>query len=76
MKYTVLIAEDEKDIIEVIKLYLESDIIKVLQAKNGEEAYEITKKNKVDWGHWKSGHKYKDWLFMRGFMIINLLCYN
>lgn len=45
---TILIAEDDIDIINLIKLYLESESNKVLDAKNGEEAYKILRTHKID----------------------------
>lgn len=46
--YTILIAEDDKDIVELLKLYLESSGYSVLTAYDGEEAYDIFKGQKVD----------------------------
>jgi DNA-binding response OmpR family regulator len=50
MSYSVLIAEDDHDIIEVLKLYLESQGYKVLSAENGLEALEVLHEEHVDLG--------------------------
>lgn len=44
----VLIAEDEKDLREILKLNLESEGYSVLCAKNGEEALELFNNNDID----------------------------
>ena len=46
--FTILIAEDDRDILELLSLYLESNSYKILLAKNGIEAWEIFKREKVD----------------------------
>lgn len=38
MKRTILIAEDDKDIVELLRLYLENEGYQVLTAQNGQEA--------------------------------------
>ncbi len=48
MNYNILIAEDDKDIAEVIKLYLENEGFQVICAKDGQLAYEAVQKQKVD----------------------------
>lgn len=48
MKKTILIVEDENDIVELLKLYLESENYKVLTSSNGLECLEILKTNSVD----------------------------
>ncbi len=40
MDINILIAEDDKDIVELLSLYLENEGYKIFVAKNGEEAYE------------------------------------
>ena len=50
MQYTILIAEDDKDIIRLLRLYLENEGYKVLAAENGVEALEILEKEKADLG--------------------------
>lgn len=47
MEYTILIAEDDKDIVNLVKLYLESSGYHVLTAQNGREALETAEKNEV-----------------------------
>ncbi len=44
----VLIADDEKEIVRLLKIYLESDNIQVFEANNGAEAIEILKQEKID----------------------------
>ncbi len=48
MAYTVLTADDEKEIRDVFRLYLEQAGYNVLEADNGIKALEILKKEKVD----------------------------
>jgi len=48
MPYTVLVAEDDKDIANLVSLYLKSSEYNVLLAGDGEEAYEIVKSNDID----------------------------
>lgn len=50
MSYTILIAEDDIDIIRVLKLYLENENYRVLSAENGLDAWEILQREKVDLG--------------------------
>ena len=45
--YTVLICDDEKDIVSALKIYLSSDGYNVLCAYNGKEALEIMEHNEV-----------------------------
>jgi len=47
MNYKILIAEDDKDIIDLLKLYLENEKFQVLSAINGEEALEIVENNEI-----------------------------
>lgn len=46
--FTILIAEDDTDILELLTLYLENNSYKIILAKNGLEAWEIFKQNKID----------------------------
>lgn len=46
--YTLLIAEDDQDIVEVLKMYLENLGYHVLTAANGEDAYRILQGQSVD----------------------------
>lgn len=45
--YTVLVCDDEKDIVSALKIYLTSDGYNVLEAYNGQEALEIIENNEV-----------------------------
>jgi DNA-binding response OmpR family regulator len=47
MNYKILIAEDDKDIIDLLKLYLENEKFEVLSANNGEDALEIIENNEI-----------------------------
>lgn len=44
----ILIADDEKEIIRLLRIYLESDDIKVFEANDGEKALEIVSQNDID----------------------------
>lgn len=48
MPYTVLIADDEKEILEVLELYLENENYKVIKANNGLEALNFINQEKID----------------------------
>ena len=48
MAYTILIAEDDRDIVNLLKLYLESNGYRTVTAENGAEAYQIILEEKVD----------------------------
>lgn len=48
MKYKILIAEDDADIAELISLYLENEDNQIVFAKDGQEAWEIFQKQKID----------------------------
>ncbi|WP_313524300.1 response regulator transcription factor [Anaerotignum sp.] len=48
MEYTILVAEDNKDILNLLKLYLESNGYQVLIAQDGEQAWELMQSHKVD----------------------------
>ncbi len=45
--YTVLVCDDEKDIVSALKIYLTSDGYNVLEAYNGKEALDILENNEV-----------------------------
>ncbi|SFG52940.1 DNA-binding response regulator, OmpR family, contains REC and winged-helix (wHTH) domain [Lachnospiraceae bacterium C7] len=47
-KYQILIAEDDADIIELMKLYLDNAGFSVLSAEDGVEAYNLLRSNEVD----------------------------
>ena len=44
----ILIADDEKEIVRLLKIYLESDDIHVLEANDGARAMEILQSEKID----------------------------
>lgn len=48
MNFNILLAEDDEDIVKLLKLYLENEGYCVLWAKDGVEASEIFDKEKVD----------------------------
>lgn len=48
MEYTILIAEDDEDIVELLRLYLENENYKVKIANNGEEALQLVQHNRID----------------------------
>ena len=48
MKNKILIAEDDSDIIDILKLYLENDTAEVLSACDGREALEVFNENSID----------------------------
>ena len=48
MNYKILIAEDDKDIREVLKLYLYNASYEVVECENGEIAYDIIQSQKID----------------------------
>ncbi|MDH6365329.1 DNA-binding response OmpR family regulator [Enterococcus sp. PF1-24] len=48
MKYKLLVADDEKDIIRLLKLYLEKDDIQITEASNGLTAWELLNQENFD----------------------------
>lgn len=48
MKYRILVAEDDQDIAELIKLYLENEGYEVVLAQDGLLAYEQTKQQEIN----------------------------
>lgn len=46
--YSILIADDEPEIRELLRLYLEKDGYRVLESQNGIETLELLKKELVD----------------------------
>ena len=46
-KYTILVCDDEKDLVSVLKICLEAENYRVLEAYNGEQALDILQKEKV-----------------------------
>lgn len=45
---TIVIIEDDKDIREILKIYLEAENFKVLEVENGDEALKVLETNKPD----------------------------
>jgi len=48
MEYTILVADDEKEIRELLRLYLENEHYQVLEAEDGQKALDILHRQKVD----------------------------
>lgn len=48
MAYTILIADDEKEIRDLLRLYLEKDGYQVLEAADGREAVSLLEKEEID----------------------------
>jgi len=48
MNFNILIAEDEEEIVDLLKLYLEKENLLVIPAYNGQEAWNIIENNKID----------------------------
>ena len=48
MKYKVLAVEDDKDIAEVIRLYLENEGYEVILAQDGLAGYELAKSDEIN----------------------------
>ena len=48
MEYTVLVADDEKEIRELLRLYLENAGYKVVEAEDGQQALELLKNKEID----------------------------
>ena len=46
--YKIIIVDDEKDIIKLLRLYLEQDNISVMEAHDGIEAYHLFEENEFD----------------------------
>lgn len=44
----ILIADDEKEIVKLLRIYLESDGVNVLEANDGQQALDILEKNEID----------------------------
>ena len=44
----ILIADDEKEIVRLLRMYLESDNITVLEANDGQQAVDIVRDNDID----------------------------
>ena len=48
MSQTILVADDEKEIREILRLYIEKDGYSVIQAENGRQALELADSTRVD----------------------------
>ena len=48
MDYTILIADDEKEIRELLRLYLENEKYQVIEAEDGQQALELLGSQRVD----------------------------
>ncbi|MGL5648502.1 MAG: response regulator transcription factor [Clostridium sp.] len=48
MDYNILLCDDEKEILDVVELYLNKEGFKTIKAKDGVEALNIAKKEKID----------------------------
>lgn len=48
MGYRILVADDEKEIRELLRLYLENEKYEVIEAADGQQAYEVLKTNEID----------------------------
>lgn len=48
MEYTILVADDEKEIRELLRLYLENAGYKVIEAEDGQQAMDIFHSQKID----------------------------
>ncbi len=48
MKQTILVCDDEKEIVEAISIYLQTEGFEVLKAYDGNEALKVLENNKVD----------------------------
>ncbi len=48
MNFNILIAEDDEDIVKLIRLYLENENYNIFWAKDGQEALEVFNREKID----------------------------
>lgn len=48
MEYTILIADDEKEIRELLRLYLENEKYQVIEAEDGQQALDLLRRQKID----------------------------
>lgn len=48
MEYTILVADDEKEIRELLRLYLENSDYKVVEAEDGQQALDILRNKKIN----------------------------
>ncbi len=48
MEYTILVADDEKEIRELLRLYLENSGYKVVEAEDGQQALDVLRSKRID----------------------------
>ena len=48
MEYTILVVDDEKEIRELVRLYLENEHYQVIEAEDGQQALETLRRQRVD----------------------------
>ncbi|WP_139491192.1 response regulator transcription factor [Brevibacillus dissolubilis] len=48
MSHTILIADDEQEIVELLKLYVDKEGFSVVEAYDGQDAYEKLQQNQID----------------------------
>lgn len=48
MEYTILVADDEKEIRDLLRLYLENENYHIVEAEDGEQALELFHQKKID----------------------------
>lgn len=48
MEYTILVADDEKEIRELLRLYLENENYNVVEAEDGQQALDVLHRQKID----------------------------
>ena len=48
MEYTILIADDEKEIRELLRLYLENEGYQVIEAEDGQQALDLLRRQRID----------------------------
>lgn len=46
--FQLLLCDDEQDIIDILKLYFDSEPFKIFEANNGKEAWNVIQQNKID----------------------------
>ena len=48
MEYTILIADDEKEIRELLRLYLENEHYQIIEAEDGQQALDVLRREHID----------------------------
>ena len=48
MEYTILVADDEKEIRELLRLYLENEHYQIIEAEDGQQALDILRRQHID----------------------------